>query len=168
MTSDHYKYIRLQQAVMNNQNHITENLIAPCGMNCALCSRYMVHKFGLKKSSCRGCIPENRECGYLFKRCRGINKPSKENAVFCFDCGEYPCKDINRMDKRYSQFYRMSVKDNLEFIKEKGIKEFIKDQYEKHKCSRCGGLISVHNGRCFNCDEIRSLIDKEKKQGYTL
>jgi hypothetical protein len=54
----------------------------------------------------------------------------------------------------------MSVKDNLEYIKKNGIGKFIEEQYKKYRCSKCGGLISIHNGKCFKCDTITKLVEK--------
>jgi predicted ATP-dependent serine protease len=53
----------------------------------------------------------------------------------------------------------MSLKENLEYIKSMGIGKFIEEQYKKYRCSKCGGLISIHNRKCFNCDMITKLVD---------
>jgi hypothetical protein len=53
----------------------------------------------------------------------------------------------------------MSMIENLMEIKEKGIYAFIKSQYKKHKCSKCDGLISIHNKKCFVCDKINSWME---------
>ena len=139
---------------------ISEELIAPCGMNCAICSRYLAFINNYKKSHCTGCRPANKRCTYLFKNCTGPENSSNERASFCFECVEYPCKQINRMDKRYKENYKMSVKENLEHIKSKGIESFIKDQKKKYKCPRCSGLISIHNKKCFKCDTVTKLVEK--------
>jgi len=145
---------------MKKTNPISKELVAPCGMNCAICSRYLSHVNGLKRSQCIGCRPRNKRCSYLFEKCTGINNTLKGNAVFCFECDQYPCKQINRMDDRYRINYKMSVKDNLEYISEMGIDKFIKEQYRKYHCSKCGGLISIHNKKCFECDAITRLVEK--------
>jgi ribosomal protein L40E len=64
------------------------------------------------------------------------------------------------MDKRYRNNYKMGVKENLEHIKENGTAEIVKNQYKKYHCPKCGGLISIHNRKCFKCDEITRLIEK--------
>ena len=98
-------------------------------MNCALCSRYLAYVHQLKRSQCIGCRPRNEPCDYLFAKCTGINHASKGgDAVFCFECDQYPCKQINRMDDRYQKSYGMSVKDNLAFISRMGIEKFIEEQ----------------------------------------
>ncbi|HWR73663.1 MAG TPA: hypothetical protein VN604_10885 [Nitrospirota bacterium] len=63
------------------------------------------------------------------------------------------------MDERYRKNFNMSVKENLEYIKSKGVGRFIEAQYRKYRCSNCGGLISIHNGKCFYCDTITKLVD---------
>ena len=53
--------------------------------------------------------------------------------------------------------------ENLEYIKNIGMKLFLDKQEEKWKCPACGGVMCCHNGLCFNCglDELR-----QKKQKY--
>jgi hypothetical protein len=46
--------------------------------------------------------------------------------------------------------------ENLTEIKTKGIREFTKIQYDKYKCPECNGLKSVHNKKCFGCDNVKS------------
>ncbi len=147
---------------MTKQIPIIEKLIAPCGMNCAICSNYLAYVNHLNTSQCAGCRTSNKKCTYLFEKCTGINHPIKgnANAKFCFECDQYPCKEIKRMDRRYRDNYTMSVRDNLECIKENGVKKFVAEQYNKHQCSRCGDLVSVHNKKCLKCDTITTLIEK--------
>jgi len=149
---------------MKESNPISQELIAPCGMNCAICSRYLAYVYNLKRSQCIGCRPRKEKCAYLFAKCTGLNHASKGNAAFCFECGYYPCKQINRMDDRYRNNYNMSMKDNLAYIKKMGVGKFIEEQFKKYRCSKCGSLISIHNRKCFNCDSITKLIDKTNRR----
>lgn len=144
---------------------ISKELIAPCGMNCAVCSRYLAYKNNFRKSQCGGCRPENKKCTYLFEKCSGLNSKleGSTKANFCFECDQYPCKQINRMDDRYRKNYLMSIKENLENIKVKGIDTFIHEQYKKYECPKCGQLISIHNRKCFKCDEVTRLVEKSDK-----
>ncbi|MFC1925471.1 DUF3795 domain-containing protein [Chloroflexota bacterium] len=144
---------------MEKSNPISKELIAPCGMNCALCSRYLSYINNLKRSQCIGCRPRNKMCMYLFQKCTGINHNLKSNTSFCFKCDQYPCKEINRMDARYRNNYKMSMKDNLEYIDKRGIDKFIDDQYKKYACTKCGGLVSIHNRKCFKCDSVTRLVE---------
>ena len=90
-----------------------------------------------------------------------MNHNAKGDAVFCFKCGQYPCKQIERIDNRYRNNYNMSMKENLATIEEMGTAQFIEEQFRKYRCLKCGGLISIHNRKCFNCDTITKLVDKK-------
>jgi hypothetical protein len=146
---------------MKKINRISKELVAPCGMNCALCSRYLAYANNLKRSRCIGCRPSKKNCGAVLKnKCTGTKNISKGNIPFCFECSQYPCKSLHHLDDRYRKNYGMSMIDNLEFIKMNGIGQFIKSQYAKHHCPKCSHLISVHNNKCFRCDKITKLVDK--------
>ena len=149
---------------MKKLNQISKELIAPCGMNCAICSKYLAYVNNIKRSQCIGCRPRNEGCTYLFEKCTGINNGLNGNTVFCFECSQYPCKQINRMDARYRKEYKISMKDNLDTIMRMGIDKFIEGQYKKHSCSKCGGLISIHNRKCFKCDDVTRLVEKHNQK----
>jgi len=122
------------------------NLIAPCGMNCALCMAYL-----REKNHCPGCgdraIGVCQKC--VIKNCDILKK---NNWRFCSSkCEKYPCKRLKNLDKRYRTKYNMSMIDNLEFIKNNGIGLFIKKEEEKWRCEKCDGTICVHRGFCLNC-----------------
>ena len=53
---------------------IYRELIAPCGMNCAICSSYLSLKNNIKNKGiripyCEGCIPRGKKCALLKKGC---------------------------------------------------------------------------------------------------
>ena len=139
---------------------IAKKLIAPCGMNCSICSKYLSYLNNLKRSQCSGCKPSSKRCDYLFAKCRGINHGQNKKSLFCFECSQYPCKQIDRMDARYRKSYRMSIKDNLDEIQKRGIDEVVESQYRKYCCADCGGVVSIHNRKCFRCDTVTRLIEK--------
>lgn len=133
-------------------------LIAPCGMNCGLCSGYLAYKNNLPKvrgkiSHCPGCRPRNKQCAYLKGQCDKIRNNKIE---FCFDCDTFPCERLKKINHRYETTYSYSFIDNLNNIKEKGIEKFLAQQNKKHKCQNCDGMISVHNKKCFHCEEVES------------
>ena len=138
-------------------------LISPCGMNCDLCSGYLalkndVKNKGIKMPYCSGCRPRNKKCAFLKKRCDLL---LKNKVRYCYECNKFPCDKLQRIDKRYRTFYRMSMIENLNFIKEKGIEKFLEQEKLKWKCPNCGGIISCHNGICFEC-ELDKLRNKKK------
>ena len=135
-----------------------EKLIAPCGMNCALCVSYLAMKNDLKKKGfgktyCVGCLPGGKNCHYK-RQCELLRKGLVR---FCYDCGDFPCRRLKTLDKRYRTFYHMSMIENLEFIKKYGIGRFLEKEAVKWRCPECGEVICCHNGLCLNCglDKLR-------------
>jgi hypothetical protein len=53
--------------------------------------------------------------------------------------------------------------ENLNFIKEHGIEPFLEKEAAKWRCPKCGGMISCHNGLCYECDLDRL---RQKKYKY--
>jgi hypothetical protein len=125
-------------------------LIAPCGMNCAICIAYMgYHMNGSKKKvNCTGCRVRNKNCAFIMKRCKYLPKKEIE---FCFECKEFPCENLKKLDKKYRTKYNMSMVENLKFIKEHGMEKFLHQQEKRYRCPDCGGVICVHNKRCYGC-----------------
>jgi len=140
---------------------ISEQLIAPCGMNCGICSAYLAYKNCLPKvkgkiTHCPGCRERNKKCAFLKKRCKDNMKLLKGEVDFCYECNCFPCENLEHLDEKYRNKYDMSMIKNLKEIQTYGIKSFIDNQYKKYNCLKCNGLISVHNKKCFNCDNIKS------------
>jgi hypothetical protein len=132
-------------------------LIAPCGINCAICVAYFGYTMSgaKRKRSCLGCRQRNNDvflertkCAFLKKHCKLL---ANEKVRFCFECAEYPCAHLEKLDHRYRKNYNMSPIENLNSIRDCGMKKFLDEQLEKYKCSTCGGTICVHTGLCYNC-----------------
>ena len=128
-----------------------QELIAPCGMNCGICIGYFGYAMNdrKRKNICEGCRIRDKNCAFIKKQCE---KLSKKEVEYCFECEDFPCENLEKLDKRYQEKYDMSMIKNLEFIKENGINLFLKQQEEKYKCLNCGGVICVHNKKCYNCE----------------
>jgi hypothetical protein len=142
---------------------MNEELIAPCGMNCNICSRYLalrndIKSHGIRMTYCSGCLPSGMNCHYK----RQCDLLGKGLVRFCYDCGDFPCRRLKTLDKRYRTFYHMSMIENLQYIKENGIRQFLDREKERWKCPECGGTISCHNGICFNCG--LDLLKNKKKR----
>jgi len=144
---------------------MNEELIAPCGMNCAICSGYLASQHDVKSKGvsmpyCSGCRPRDKKCAFLKKRCSLL---LESQVQYCYQCPDFPCQGLKAIDKRYRSLYRMSMIENLEYIKENGIEPFLEKEEEKWRCPRCGAVICCHNGICFDCgfDKL-----KNKKKVY--
>jgi hypothetical protein len=108
---------------------------------------------------CAGCRPRNKQCAFLKKRCGRLGKGGFQ---YCYECPEFPCRNLQGIDKRYRACYRMSMIENLEYIQENGAGKFLEKEAARWTCPRCGGVISCHNGICFNCG-LAELKDKQNK-----
>ena len=142
-----------------------EKLIAPCGMNCGICSRYLalrndIRSKGIRMAYCSGCRPRNRLCAFVK---RGCSLLLNGQAQYCYECKDFPCPNLLKLDKKYKTFFRMSMIENLEYIRDNGTDQFLAKEVEKCKCPNCGGVICCHNGLCFDCSLDRL---RQKKQKY--
>jgi hypothetical protein len=143
---------------------MNEELIAPCGMNCALCSSYLALKNGLKSQGikmpyCSGCRPRDKRCAFLKKRCQLLGSGQVN---FCYECPDFPCRNLKHVDERYRANYRMSMIANLVDIKARGITAFLETEAEKWRCRNCGEAICCHNGLCFKCS-LDALKTRQKR-----
>ena len=67
-------------------------LIAPCGMDCAICIAYL-----RQKNRCGGCYAPDRKCN---RNCT-ISACRKVQGRCHPDCGEFPCKRLSHLDTRH-------------------------------------------------------------------
>jgi len=119
-------------------------LIAPCGMNCAICLGHL-----REKNKCPGCNSWGRNKP---KYCRICSiKFCTHQKRFCFTCPIFPCARLKKLDKRYRTRYGMSMLDNLALIKKIGVRKFVKREEKRWKCPKCGKTLCVHRPFCLFC-----------------
>lgn len=129
-----------------------QSLIAPCGMNCAICLGYLREK---NKCNCCGNLSPDFS-GYCNKCViRNCDFFKTKKAKFCYACAKFPCARLKALDKRYRLNYGMSMLENLENIKTLGMKKFIKNQKTMWTCQNCGKTLCVHRKVCLNCNVKR-------------
>lgn len=139
------------------------DLIAPCGMNCALCISYQfrdkdINKKGFHRTYCPGCIPRGKHCLHMADSCE---KLATGGVRFCSECTDYPCKRLRALDKRYRTKYHMSMIENLNTIAQHGVDRFLDQQRRDWSCPECGDAICCHNGLCLNC-QLDTFLDNPK------
>lgn len=135
---------------------ITEDMVAPCGMHCTVC-----YKHCNVKKPCAGCKKGDegkpghcRSC--TIKEC--IEQKSIRHCCFCQD---FPCKLIKNLDRSYRKRYHSSLVQNGNRIKEIGVHGFLKEDKEKFTCPSCGGVISIHEGICSQCEKKINFWQRE-------
>lgn len=146
-------YKKLGSSLHTNIN-LTSSLIAPCGMNCGLCLGY--HRI---KNKCAGCqsASSNKPNHCIICSIKNCELLSSRKSKFCFTCHKYPCRRIKKLDKRYRSKYGMSMIENLNTIKEIGVRIFILREKQKWACSKCGNIICVHREHCLVCGNKREV-----------
>lgn len=131
---------------MKMPDKINNDMFAPCGMNCMVCYKHCYHK-----KPCAGCFycddgkPEHcRKCS--------IKDCAKEKGIlYCFECPDYPCKRIKNLEKSYRTRYAASLMENSETVKAAGLEVFMELQRREYTCPACGGIISIHDSECSEC-----------------
>lgn len=132
--------------------------VAPCGLVCTLCHAYAAKGHNIPRKQfaithCAGCRVRGKECAYIKKQCERLMKQEVE---FCFQCPDFPCERLTRMDARYKRTYHESLIANLEAIKELGLEAFMKQKQKEYACPECGTLRCMHNGKCYSCETVES------------
>jgi hypothetical protein len=126
-----------------------DGMIAPCGMNCGLCIGHI-----REKNKCHGCREIDAYESSYGRKCiiRSCQIIKINNWKYCSDkCEKHPCQRLKTLDKRYRTKYGMSMFENLQFIKEKGLDNFLKSEEEKWTCPNCDSGLSVHRDNCLIC-----------------
>lgn len=128
-------------------------LIAPCGMNCGICLANL-----RDKNICYGCWNEDENKLNYCTKCviRNCELLQKTDSKFCYECSKFPCTRLKQLDKRYRLKYKMSMIENLLYIKELGLENFEKKEAIRWKCDTCGGMICVHRGICLKCNDQKN------------
>jgi hypothetical protein len=130
---------------------LAAGLIAPCGMNCGLCSGRL-----RAKRVCQGCTGDDAGKPASCTQCliRNCETLQASESGFCFECARFPCPRLRRLDKRYRTKYGMSMVDNLRSIQEVGLDRFVALERRRWACPACGGLVCVHREECIHCGRV--------------
>ncbi len=145
---------------MDNTIMFTENMVAPCGLDCSLCGQALK-----AEGSCPGCLgPDEGKPAFCRERCSIITcaKLKSSGYRFCDECSEFPCDACAERESRYMSQYLMreSPFSNIADIRRLGMDDFLTKQREKWTCKLCGGVICVHTGICgkeYGTDEAASV-----------
>jgi hypothetical protein len=136
-------------------------LIAPCGMYCGLCSSFLAYINQVprergKFTYCAGCRPRDKRCAFLKKQCELL---LNHTVQYCGECPSYPCERLEHLATMYRTKYGLDFLQNLELIRDQGEDALLDALHDRYACRQCGGLRSVHSGKCFACDDIHSWKD---------
>lgn len=126
--------------------------VSRCGINCGICVGYLGYNMdGTKReTACGGCRTMEVMCDFVKKQCTKL--ADKNEIEYCFECSDFPCENMQKIDKYYSTKYDASLIENLTYVKTNGLKAFTKREQQKWKCPTCGGIICPHTKRCYTCN----------------
>ncbi len=124
--------------------------IAPCGMNCGICLAFL-----RDKNRCEGCRIDSKHKPQSCQKCIIVNCEllKKTNSKFCYECEIYPCNRLKQLDKRYRTKYRMSMLENLAYIRDNGLSAFLQLETDRRVCPHCGTVLCIHRQFCLNCKQ---------------
>lgn len=114
-------------------------MIAPCGMNCAVC----IHHCGIKNAADGSQPPHCQKCFY-----RNCDKRKGER---CSACPDFPCPRLKAFDKRCKK-YGISLLGNLKEIESAGMEVFLEKEAKRWNGPHCGGAVSPHWDACLSCN----------------
>ena len=136
-----------------NEPAFDPEMIAPCGINCSICRGYL-----RQKNPCHGCnfAEENRP--KTREHCP-LRVCDKREGRFCYACPEFPCDRLKRLDKRYRTRYGMSEIENLKYIRDNGLDEFLEE--ERMKWVSEEGILCVHDRKYYPLS-IRERFEKQR------
>ncbi len=132
-------------------NRITAAMIAPCGLDCALCGRALQ-----EKDPCPGCRgPNENKPVFCSEQCGIVlcEKRVGNGYGYCDECPDHPCADVTEKETRYTSKYPMfeSPAQNLKDIRADGMENFLEKERERWTCGACGHIVCVHTGVCSGC-----------------
>jgi len=138
----------MAQSRLPKTNAIPTALIAPCGLNCRLCAAYV-----REKNVCPGCRREGPTKSEYCITCpiKNCEKMAAGGGRYCFTCESFPCARLRHLDKRYRTRYAVSTIENLQCIRDLGIRRFIRQEKRRRTCPQCGVLLCVHKAQCQFC-----------------
>ena len=130
------------------KDNIDTVMFAPCGLNGLVCYKHCRHK-----NSCAGCFNSDVGKPEHCRKCSIKDCIMGKGLRYCFECPDYPCKLIKNLEKSYNKRYQASLMENSGFVCQHGLEKFMEQQKRKYTCPQCGGIVSIHDRVCSECQE---------------
>ena len=68
-------------------------------------------------------------------------------------CGFFMSLRGVALEKSYHKRYQASLIENSRFVQAHGLEHFMEQQKAKYTCPKCGGIVSMHDRECSECQE---------------
>ncbi|MCQ5128680.1 DUF3795 domain-containing protein [Butyricicoccus faecihominis] len=133
---------------MKMPQRMDPRMFAPCGMNCTVCYKHCYHK-----KPCLGCLYSDEGKPEHCRACKIKDCVREKGLSYCYQCAEYPCQRIKNLEKSYHKRYHASLMQNSRTVETEGLEAFMQSQRQAFTCPKCGGVISLHDDECSECQE---------------
>jgi len=146
-------------------------LVGICGIYCGTCPSYLafqkndmerLEKMSIEKGlyihelQCDGCLSDRLashciDCKHGFRTCA-----AEKQVKWCFECDDFPCqrledfKDVHIVN---GISHHEHLIEELKYIKDHGIEDWVKLQDKKALCSGCGEVLYWFDRECPDCQE---------------
>ena len=128
---------------------IIDNIMfAPCGMNCMVC-----YKHCNSSKPCMGCLAGDLGKPEHCRKCKIKGCSYDKGLTYCYECRDFPCKQIKNLEKSYNMRYHASLNQNSLAVRELGLEAFMVSEKKKWECPFCTGVISLHDAMCSECKQ---------------
>jgi hypothetical protein len=146
---------------------IKQELLAPCGLYCGVCTIMMAHRDNNQKlkerlASAYGVSPEEICCegclsSQVFPYCNtcAIKSCTRDKGYEgCHQCSEFPCDHIDNFPFPVG---RKVILRAIPQWRELGTEKWVEAEEKRYQCPHCGEKLFRGAKRCRNCQEAVNL-----------
>ena len=148
---------------------------AYCGLYCASCPAYQATQNGTLEEMFRDSdkSPEDAACHGC--KSRAVNKgwcsictlkacAKTKGYDFCYECAEYPCKELESFKNDPNYPYHSEVYDSLKIIKAEGKDVWLEKMKTRWSCPDCGNVLNWWDTLCPQCGiRVNGYINPQDK-----
>jgi hypothetical protein len=140
-----------------------------CGLYCGTCPNYLAEResdtvrveaiaktnnLNVSQVGCDGCLSD-RVMPFCVECKNGFRACAREKGVtWCFECVEFPCKRLEEFTKIHivdGVPHHATVIEDLKYMKEHGVEEWVNRQEKAGKCPSCGKRLYFFTRECPVC-----------------
>jgi len=148
-------------------------LLGYCGLYCGACTRYcallpdgkhvledaITKGYLRREGTCTGCRGKSKSMYDHCYACEIKKCAISKEIEHCGLCYSFPCEIIVEFQNQGHSIHHKEVIDNLNELKDKDSKKWLKEQQKRWTCS-CGKHFSWYEVNCSNCGNILETYTK--------
>lgn len=121
---------------------------AICGLFCGICPFY--------PEKCHGCL-SNKLTAHCVSCPNGFRDCVKEhNVTRCYECKDFPCERLEAFSGEHWEngiCHHATVIDDLQFMKNNSVEEWVANKTNENTCPNCGRLIHWMDKESHICEK---------------